>query len=450
MTQPASSAKDTLPSTLLRLCVLCASSLEAMCTSPTETVDKAAAAQDGRALSERISSDTLALVQKVRKEVTALSLAMRPSSSFEPQDHSEPLDGVDDKSIEAASHLLQSLATEAVPKLVFLANMALTRVRVYSIADSAEHDPLVEQARESGAHIVLGEGAKGPLADKACLGALFVKDLRLLITDIVAGIGELCQSFMDTRTRTVLARAQQKREGTGKPSNPLPPPSRAASLALTKKLWTLCDAAEGDKTHTPAYVARLPRNNYEALCKSIRRNELLMRDSQSELQDALDDAQSHALGAASDSATEKASDSAPKQEPASSDETEELDDVEDMWERNVLASEEGRVTARAVLDLVTSGIKLVQSLTKSLPKDASEHRLDDIANCMDALAAAQDELTCAALFEDDSSETNVNASTIAYVDACKQLCERVDGRTIPDIESLASKLKSSQPSTWSS
>ena len=55
-----------------------------------------------------------------------------------------------------------------------------------------------------------------------------------------------------------------------------------------------------------------------------------MRDSQSELQDALDDAQSHPLGAASDSATEKASDSAPKQEPASSDETEELDDMEDL------------------------------------------------------------------------------------------------------------------------
>ena len=163
-----------------------------------------------------------------------------------------------------------------------------------------------------GAHIVLGENAMGKHVVSASVGSLFANDVRRYTADVIETIGLLCQSFMNVRTRTVLARAQEKR---GEQSESPTPPSRQASLALTKKLWTLCDAAEGDKTHTPAYIARLPRNNYEALYKLARQHELVMRDGVTELEESLEN------------------DSLDSPQPPS-------DDVEDMWERHVQLSEE--------------------------------------------------------------------------------------------------------------
>ena len=155
--------------------------------------------------------------------------------------------------------------------------------------------------------------------------------------------------------------AQEKR---GEQSESPTPPSRQASLALTKKLWTLCDAAEGDKTHTPAYITRLPRNNYEALCKLALQNELVLRDGVAELEESLEN------------------DSLDPPQPPS-------DDVEDMWERHVQLSEEEKKAVRNVLDLVRSGIALLKQAV-SAAAAAKDVDLDHVAELMEELASTQD------------------------------------------------------------
>lgn len=388
-------AAEALQSILLRLCVLCSTSLQTIQTSPTETIDRETSRQDGRALSEKLYQDLLILNQQVRKEATALSLAMRPSSR-EMHDDADPLDGLDEKSIEAASHLLQSLATDAVPKLVFLANLAQKNQRVYDTTDAVANDTSLQEAREMGAHIVLGENAMGKHVVSASVGSLFANDVRRYTADVIETIGLLCQSFMNVRTRTVLARAQEKR---GEQSESPTPPSRQASLALTKKLWTLCDAAEGDKTHTPAYIARLPRNNYEALYKLARQHELVMRDGVTELEESLEN------------------DSLDSPQPPS-------DDVEDMWERHVQLSEEEKKAVRNVLDLVRSGIALLKQ-AMSAAAAAKDVDLDRVAELMEELASTQDDLIASVLYEEETAE-GLGEVAQAYVDACEALHECVD------------------------
>lgn len=389
------SAAEALQSTLLRLCVLCSTSLHTIQTSPTETIDREASRQDGRALSQKLYQDLMILNQQVRKEATALSLAMRPSSRHV-HDDANPLDGLDEKSIEAASHLLQSLATDAVPKLVFLANLAQKNQRVYDTTDAVANDTGLQEARDMGAHIVLGENGIGEHVVSASVGTLFANDVRRYTADVIETIGLLCQSFMNVRTRTVLARAQEKR---GEKAESPAPPSRQASLALTKKLWTLCDAAEGDKTHTPAYITRLPRNNYEALCKLARQNELVLRDGVAELEESLE------------------SDTLDPPQAAS-------DQVEDMWEQSVQLSEEEKKTVRNVLDLVRSGIALLKQAL-SAAATAKDVDLDHVAELIEGLAATQDDLIAAVLYEEEMAE-GLGKVAQAYVDACEALHECVD------------------------
>lgn len=396
-----SMSKDALPSTLLRLCVLCSTSLHTIETAQTQTVDREATKQDGRALSEKIYSDVLILSGQVRKEAIGLSLALRPEGS---QDDAEPFSGLDEKSIDAALHMLQSLATEAVPKLVFLATLALKNERVHDTTDAVANDPAVQEAREMGAQIILGEDAIGPLVVKASVGTLFASEIRRFIVDLVETVGMLCQSFMDERTRSVLARAREKR-GEGDAPN-FVPHTRAESLALTKRLWTLCDGAEGDKTNTPAYISRLPRNNYEALVKSARQNELVLRDGMTELQESLED----------------------NNEEKEENIEEPQDDIENMWGQNVKFTEEEKQSVRGVLDLVQSGIALVKEAVVSL--NGSRHvDLDHVAELIEGLTASQDDLIAAVLYEDETGEGLADVAQ-AYVDTCEALHECIE--TPPD------------------
>lgn len=410
-----SDAQQALQSTLLRLCVLCATSLQAIHPSqaPQETVDNEAAKQDGAALSEQIYSDLHALLTKTLKDTTGLSLAMRPPKGSV-QDTDAPLAGLDQGSIDAASGLLQALATDTVPKMAFLANLAQKNATVWCLTEAAANDESVALAKEMGAKLVYGDGAKGRKAIEASVGVLFASEVRQAVTEVVDLVAQLCQSFMDMRTRTVLDRAQARREGTTA-SNALPPPTHQLSLTLTKKLWNFCDGLAGEGS-AEKHVARLPRNNKEALMKVWKQSQLMLQDGLDELQETI--------------------------ENEDEEEEEEDDDVGAQWSQSVKLSEDERRVAQQVLVLLQSGMTLQKDVRIALFRDAhADVDYDDVGDAMTELAEAQDDLVAATLYGEEADEeeedeekdnddkadaeaaSNLHEAAHAYLAVCEHLCK---------------------------
>ncbi|CCU97953.1 unnamed protein product [Malassezia sympodialis ATCC 42132] len=397
------SARQELPSTLLRLCVICATSLQSMSSGavPDHVVDAQLAQQDGQALAKQIFSDLSQLIQQIRKEVTALSLAMRPSAQARPD--AGPLDGVDDASIKSATQLLQSLASDVVPKLAFLANLATKHQAVYSLSDAAAHDATIQLAKDMGAQVMFGENARGPKVLSASVGTRFARAVHKLVTELVENVAELCQSFMDERTRSVLAMAQKKREGANAQPVAMPPCSREASLSLTKKLWSLCDAAQGGSTHTPGYIVRLPRSNLEAMAMVWRQNELVMRDGLDELQEAIEhEAEETPMDASS----------------------QESDPLESAWDQSPVLTSEQKETARQVHTLLQQGLAILPMFGKSLDKRACDG--DACADAVEVMAAAQDEVIASVLYGGDEASMPLAEALEEYLVACRQLRDTVN------------------------
>ena len=369
--------RAALQSTLLRLCVLSATSLQAVHPSqvPQEYVDNDAAKQDGAKLGEQIHHDLLALLQKASKDVTALSLAMRPPKG-QVQDTEEPLAGLDDASVEAASRLLQSLASDIVPKLVFLANLAQKNQAVWTLTDAAANDESVKEARKLGAQIVYGEGAKGTKAVDASVGHYFATEITRAVSEVVELIAQLCQSFMDARTRTVLQRAQARREGAATRAPSVPPPSRAASLSLTKRLWNLCDGLAGQGTAVK-HIARLPRSNKEAVAKVWKQSVLVMEDGLAELDQAME-----TTG-----------------EEEDEDGTAELGE---QWSKPVALSDAERRAATAVRALLEQGLAVQKRVCQAvLGSAAPVIDFDVVGQAISGLSEAQDDLVSAVLYAGD-------------------------------------------------
>lgn len=403
------SARQELQSTLVRLCVLCASSLEALRvpTVPEELVDEDAVQLDGAALSARIHADVTTLFRSVRKDTTALSLAVRPAPKDVPEGDG-PLDGVDDSSVAAALQLLQSLANDYVPKCVFLANLATKHQSVHQVSDAVAQDESLALAKSMGARLVLGESAKGPKVVQASVGRLFAAAVRTMVHELVEHIGELCQSLMDERTREVLMRAYRKREGDAAAQRfAMPEATRAATLRLTKQIWTLCDDAEAVPSKSNLLV-RLPRNNYEAMGQAWRRCEMQLRDGMDELRDAVESVPGDAEGAAED-------------------------DLEAMWDQHALLSEADRVVARHVHSLLRRGHQLFQNVYKAL--DPATYDCDRGAACVEELTELQDDLVASVLYEGEDGASDdgttlmdvaaVRAAAQAYADACAALAATV-------------------------
>ena len=371
-------SRQGLQSTLLRLCVLCATSLQAVHPSqaPQEIVDNDAAQQDGSKLAEQIHHDILALFQKVTKETTGLSLAMRPPKGTV-QDTDEPLAGLDDHSVNAASALLQSLATDIVPKLVFLANLAQKNQAVWTLTEAAANDESVKEAQKMGAQVVYGEGAKGEKAVSASVGRFFAAEIARAVSDVVELVAQLCQSFMDLRTRAVLERAQARREGAAPKKSVAPAPSRAASLSLTKRLWSLCDGLAGQGEASP-HIARLPRSNKEAVAKVWKQSQLMMEDGIEEMQETITG-----------------------EEPEEEDD----DELGAQWSKSVKLSDDERRMAQSVLTLLQRGMSLQKDVLKALYK-GSESTLDydEVGVAISELSEAQDNLVAATLYGEGAAE----------------------------------------------
>lgn len=378
---------------------------------PDEAIDNDTAKTDGQVLSTQIHHDVITILQKVRKDTTGLSLAMRPSAKADP--NAGPLDGVDDASIASAMHLLKALANEAVPKLVFLANLATKHQRVYALSEAASHDETIELAKSMGAQLVLGEGAKGAQSRTASVGTLFAAHVRRIVSDVVEKIAELCQSFMDQRTRDVLHRAQQKREGATSAQPPaMPPPTRAASLQLTKHIWTICDNAEGDVSSATPFMGRLPRNNFEAMCMEWRQSELELRDGLQELDEAVQQDENEV---------------AAEDENENEDEDEEEErGLESMWEHAGTLTADEKFVATQILALLRAGLDMFKQLYKSLDKATYDGDQGQIF--AEALVSAQDDLIATALYEGDYEDAASFQKAIdTYMDACRSFHASVPG-----------------------
>ncbi|WFD42238.1 kynureninase [Malassezia psittaci] len=413
--------RQALQSTLLRLCVLCATSLQAIHPSQAvqETVDNDVAEQDGPKLSGQIYNDTIALLQKATKDCTGLSLAMRAAKG-KIQDESDPLEGLDDSSVRAAAALLQSLASDLVPKLVFLTNLAQKNQTVYKLADSAAQDESIKEMQKLGAQIVYGEGAKGTKAVSASVGKYFAHEITNAMSEVVEIIAQLCQSFMDLKTRTVLERAQARREGL--PSirkASIDRPSRGLSLSLTKRLWKLCDSLSAE-ARAKENSSSLPCDNREAVSRVWKQSTVMIHDGIEELQAAID------------------------QPNDGSDEASELDEIGAQWSQSVQLSEQERKLGKAVLHLLQASVTLQEKIEASLFADSSvTYDFDEAGDLIIGLMEAQDDLIAATLYggdtmsndevESDSEEhqaasgmpqdQDLKSKLDSYLSSCRSLSE---------------------------
>ncbi|WFD36832.1 kynureninase [Malassezia cuniculi] len=370
-----------LQATLVRLSVLCASSLKAVLgghVGPAITDEE----QDGQALAEKIYNDAVVILRAVQKDTTALSLAMRPEKGKQVSDDSPPTSCIDDASIESATKLLQGLATDHVPKLVFLANLAHKNRAVYKSVKGDEAD---EAARKFGTVLNAKHGERVP---GASVGTLFASEVKQAIGQIVDQTAQLCQSFMDPKTRAVLDNASRKR---GDEPSSAPPPSRAYSLSLTKLLWSTCDSLIGTPDSRPPLEKRLPRNNQEAFAKLCKGNEEVLADATSEMKDAL----------------ESDSDS----------------DEQDEWADNVELSDEEKELVKRAITLLESGTALARAVRAALLQRDVKADFDEAGDALVALVEAQDNVAAIALYGDEAGDESLADIVDEYTVACKRLAE---------------------------
>lgn len=377
------SSERELQSTLVRLSVLCASALHAIVG---EHIADAItdAEQDGATLAAKIHGDTVTILRLVQKDTTALSVAMRPEKGKEISEDSPPTACIDGASIEAANRLLQGLAVDHVPKLVFLVNLAQKNRAVYRPAKGDEAD---QAAHQMGTVL---NAKHGELVPRASVGSLYATDLKRGIGQVVELVAQLCQSFMDSRTRMALEAASRRR---GQEPEAAPKPSRAYSLQLTKQLWSTCDALVGTPDHTPPLETRLARNNQEAYAKACKCAEPVLADATSEMKEALASA------------------------------GEEQVETDDAWDLNVELSPEEKELVRRTIALLECGAALQTAVRGALLRRGVLADFDEANAALASLVELQDNVASLALYGEEQGEEPLGDAVEKYARVCTELAD---------------------------
>ncbi|WFD07581.1 kynureninase [Malassezia vespertilionis] len=404
-TQSMGANTAELQNDLLRMCVLCATSLEGIHPSyaPQETVEKEALTLDGAALSTQIYRDLLTILQATQKNVTGLSIAMRPAKNA--GFYESPLSSLDAESVAAAGALLKTMATENVPQLSFIANLAQKHQRVYALTEEAARDMTTEEARKLGATVVYGSKAKGPVNLGASLSRVYGREVRKAAEEIVLLIAQLCQSFMDVRTRSVLGKAQTKRSGATQGA--MPAPTREASLALTQQISNACDGFAGSGKGQDAYITRIPKDKKEAMLKQWKQAQVMLDDGRSELRDALEEEDDDGVMDAG------------------------LDSSNAFEDMAALIPAELHPFAVAVSKLLVHGDAAQKAARSALGKGTEPLDYDAVNDSLGALVEQQDELVASILYGEDAQEDEADEngtlahSVLAYVASCDQLLDTV-------------------------
>lgn len=429
-------AEKELQSSLLRISIICASSIQSL-REPVQPTILPADGQEASGssslpptaekLSSQIVSDLTQLLTLVQKHTTNFALALKPSIKAAPASNAaiSPVSGLDAKSLEAAQSQIVSLGSDLLPKIVFLAKKAWKDREVFQRRPRADaNDPaqieerrkLEQLAKEMGGQLMsadqlgLPPSQRGDLEKKLeySLGNSFAREIRSAVEDVLGSIADLLHSLLDDRAKKALEHASQSRDRAdgvlAKVNKKLeslsvgsdnPAELRKRTLAANNLVWETCAKYIGERNadgttrtvtsvapngvRTKVHVKGLSRSNLEASKRSWSNRVELMRDGLQELKDGIEAEQSQNGASAAD----------------------EDDDDEFSFPAATPLSPEQKDRLRQLSNLVKIGNLTHENILKEIVKAnpaSTAVDLDEVEELGKQLEESQDELVAACLY----------------------------------------------------
>ncbi|EST08706.1 Aminotransferase, class V/Cysteine desulfurase [Kalmanozyma brasiliensis GHG001] len=289
-------AEKELQSSLLRISIICASSIQSLREPVQPTIlpaddDQASSSSvppTADKLSTQIVSDLTQLLTLVQKHSNNLAVALKPSAKASSaakatangssNDVVSPVSGLDAKSLEAAQAQIVSLGSDLLPKIVFLAKKAWKDREVFQKRPQAnQNDPaqieerrkLEKLAKEMGGQIMSADQLGLPPSERDdlekkleySLGNSFAREVRSAVEDVIGSIADLFHSLLDDRAKKALENASQARDradgviaGVSKKleslsvnGNDSPAELRKRTLAANNLVWETCAKYIGER-----------------------------------------------------------------------------------------------------------------------------------------------------------------------------------------------------------
>ncbi|ETS60494.1 hypothetical protein PaG_05338 [Moesziomyces aphidis] len=292
-------AEKQLQSSLLRIAIICASSIQSL-REPVQPTILAAADDDAAAssssskppaahiLAAQIVSDLSQLLTLVQKHSTNLALALKPSAKTAPPAPPapsapdatiSPVSGLDAKSLEAAQAQIVALGNDLLPKIVFLAKKAWKDREVFQHrpnhlkndpAQLEERRKLEQLAKDMGGQLMSADQLGIPPSERNdlekkleySLGNSFAREIRSAVEDVLGSIADLLHSLLDDRASKALENASNARDradgilaSVGKKLDNLslssgsrdPAELRKRTLAANNLVWETCAKYIGER-----------------------------------------------------------------------------------------------------------------------------------------------------------------------------------------------------------
>lgn len=433
-------AEQQLQSALLRISIICASSIQSLREPVQPTIlsadDQASSSSSlpptADKLSAQIVSDLTQLLTLVQKHSTNLALALKPSSktataTTPATTATSPVSGLDAKSLEAAQSQIVSLGSDLLPKIVFLAKKSWKDREVFQKRPQANQDDpaqieerrkLEQLAREMGGQIMSADQLGLPPSQRDdlekkleySLGNSFAREIRSAVEDVIGSIADLLHSLLDDRAKKALEHASQSRDradgilaGVNKKlenmsvsGSETPVELRKRVLAANNLVWETCAKYIGERNadgstrtvtsvapngvRTKVHVKGLSKSNLEASKRSWNNRVELMRDGLQELKEGIEENHAQNGHAATDGE----------------------DDIDDFsFPAAVALSPEQKDRLRQLSNLVKMGNLTHENILKEIVKVGASHTaidLDEVEELGKQLEESQDELVAACLY----------------------------------------------------
>ncbi|CCF49313.1 uncharacterized protein UHO2_05119 [Ustilago hordei] len=431
--QPATAADQAaqkeLQSSLLRISIICASSIQSL-REPTQptilSADEPSSPPTADKLSSQIASDLAQLLALVQKHTTNLALALKPSlkstntASSNGSTPISPVSGLDAKSLQAAQSQIVSLGSDLLPKIVFLAKKAWKDRQVFQQRSKADQTPaqieerrkLEQMAKEMGGQLMSADRLGIPPSErddlekklKYSLGNSFAREIRSVAEDVIGSIADLLHSLLDDRAKKALQQASEARDradgingvssklgSLSLGANPDPAELRKRTLAANNLVWETCAKYIGERNsdgtprtitsvapngvRTKVQVKGLSKSNLEACKRSWSNRVELMRDGLHELKEGTE-AEQNGTAAEEDDGEEF---SFPAATPLSSEQKDRLRQLSNLVKMGNL----------------THG-NILKEIAKAGPNSGVD--LDEVEELGKQLEESQDELVAACLY----------------------------------------------------
>lgn len=425
-------AEKELQSSLVRISIICASSIQSLREPVSPTIlpaDETSLPPTADKLSSQIVSDLTQLLTLIQKHTTNLALALKPSAKSSSSSSTastngavSPVSGLDARSLEAAQAQIVSLGSDLLPKIVFLAKKACKDRQVFQQRPKADqNDPaqieqrrkLQQLAKEMGGQLMSADQLALPPSQRDhldkklefSLGNSFATEIRSAVEDVIGSIADLLHSLLDDRAKKALQHASQARDradGLATLSKKLdslnlsagtdPAELRKRTLAANNLVWETCAKYIGEPNadgtartltsvapngvRTKVQVKGLSKSNLEACKRSWSNRVELLRDGLQELKEGI---QSEHNGAPEENVDDGDEFSFPAATPLSAEQKDRL---------------------RQLSNLVKMGNLTHQNILKEIAKARSNNGidLDKVEELGKQLQESQDELVAACLY----------------------------------------------------